>query len=77
MKKQLKKQIIIILTLLLLIMIIGIIILYAFNLNKYGINFLCSLVGGILCYWPSWILVLEIASFIITLIILLLILFSK
>jgi hypothetical protein len=48
-----------------LLLLICIILISGFNLNKYGINKLCSAIGGIWCYWPSWSRV-----FIITIIIL-------
>ncbi len=77
MKKQSKKYFVITLTSFLLIILTIIMILHVFNLNKYGIKFLCSCFGGIWCYWPSLVAILEFTSFVLTIIILLLIFSSK
>ena len=51
--KKLKRLFLIILAILALSIIIGIVIFYSFDLKTYGLNKLCSSIGGIWCYWPS------------------------
>lgn len=75
--EKLEKGILIILTSFLLMIIIGIIIFYIFDLNKYGIRLLCSSIGGIWCYWPSWFGVFFTLIVIIAIILIILILFLK
>lgn len=77
--EKFEKALLIILTAFILLIVIGIIIFYGFGLNGYGINKLCSSVGGIWCYWPSWFGVFSTISSImaITLTILIIFFLSK